>query len=142
MIIEINEEQLYKYWNKETIEKISSERKMSFLETVIYLWLYNNVSISSADRSIDFGRKMYEKFAKGFGIFLNGREKKYEVTQIPKIWEDLRKIASDMCIEKKIDLRFLDDGSFVILPPNKKLIFCSLNSVKKSYYKLLWALEE
>jgi len=62
--------------------------------------------------------------------------------KVPETWEDLRKIASDMCIEKKIDLRFLDDGSFVILLPNKKLIFCSLNSVKKSYYKLLWALED
>lgn len=142
MLIEINEETLFKHWSKETIEKISSERKMSFLETVIYLWLYNNVSISAADRSIDSGRKMYEKFAKGFGSFLNWREKKYEVNQIPETWEDLRKIASDMCIEKKIDLRFLDDGSFVILFPNNKLIFCSLNSVKKSYYKLLWALEE
>lgn len=73
MIIEINEEQLYKHWNKETIEKISSEKNMSFLETVIYLWLYNNVSISAKDRDIDFGRKMYEKFAKGIVKFLTNR---------------------------------------------------------------------
>ena len=70
MIIEINEEHLYKHWNKKTIEKISSEKNMSFLETVIYLWLYNNVSISAADRSKDSGRQMYEKFAKGIAKFL------------------------------------------------------------------------
>ena len=75
MIIEINEEQLYKHWNKDTIEKISSEKNMSFLETVIYLWLYNNVSISAKDRDIDFGRKMYEKFAKGIVKFLTDRTK-------------------------------------------------------------------
>lgn len=75
MIIEIDEGQLYKHWNKGTIEKISSEKNMSFLETVIYLWLYNNVSISAADRSKDSGRQMYEKFAKGIVKFLTNRTK-------------------------------------------------------------------
>lgn len=49
---------------------MSEEKEMSFVETIIYLWLFNNVSISATDRSKDSGRKMYEKFAKGMSKLL------------------------------------------------------------------------
>ena len=70
MIVKIDENKVFQHWKKEKIEEISKEKGLTFLETILYLWLYNNVSISAADRSKDSGRQMYEKFAKGIAKFL------------------------------------------------------------------------
>ena len=70
MIITIDESKIYQHWNKGKIEELSKEKGLTFLETILYLWLYNNVSISAADRSKDSGRQMYEKFAKGVAKLL------------------------------------------------------------------------
>lgn len=70
MIIKIDEEKIYKNWSKEKIENISKERGLSFFETIMYLYFFNNVGISETDRSKNFGKKMYEKFAKATTKFL------------------------------------------------------------------------
>lgn len=70
MIIKIDEEKIYQHWSKEKIEKISKERGLSFFETIMYLYFFNNVGILGTDLSKNCGRKMYEKFAKATTEFL------------------------------------------------------------------------
>lgn len=79
MIITIDESKIYQHWNKGKIEELSKEKGLTFLETILYLWLYNNVSISAADRSKDSGRQMYEKFAKGVAKLLEEETKDEEM---------------------------------------------------------------
>ena len=70
MIIKIDEEKIYQHWSKEKIEEISKERGLGFFETIMYLYFFNNVGISETDRNKNFGKKMYEKFAKATTEFL------------------------------------------------------------------------
>ena len=61
---------IYKRFGKEQVEHFMSVLKMTELETLLYLWFYNHVSITPADRSQNFGREMYKKFAKAIASLL------------------------------------------------------------------------
>lgn len=62
MQLYINEEEISKYWEEERIQDFMQELNLSRLEAIIYLWSFNNISISKDDLK-DLGRPMYIKFA-------------------------------------------------------------------------------
>ena len=74
MIFEIKDEEIYKHWSKERIQGYAKEFNFSFLEALLYLWFFNNVSVSTDDQRKDLGREMYRKFAKGTARILNFKE--------------------------------------------------------------------
>lgn len=73
MLIEIDEKKVFEHWTEERIEGYAKELNMTYLEAMLYLWLFNFVSVSSDDQKKDCGREMYKKFARGMAEFLEGR---------------------------------------------------------------------
>ena len=61
---------IYRLFTSEKVKEFMSVLKMTELETLLYLWLYNHVSITPAERSQNFGREMYKKFAKAIASLL------------------------------------------------------------------------
>lgn len=64
MILEIDENELHKHWSEELIQEFMKEKGLNRLETILYLWGFNNWSISRMDLK-DAGRPMYIAAAKG-----------------------------------------------------------------------------
>lgn len=73
MLFEIDEEKVFEHWTEARIEGYAKEFNMTYLEAMLYLWFFNNVSVSTDDQRKDLGREMYRKFAKGTARFLEGR---------------------------------------------------------------------
>ena len=74
MIFEIDEKKIFEqHWSEARIKGYAKEFNMSYLEALLYLWFFNNVSVSTDDQRKDLGREMYRKFARGTARFLNGR---------------------------------------------------------------------
>lgn len=73
MLFMVDEEQIFKHWTEERIEGYARDMGITYLEAILYLWLFNFVSISRDDWEKNCGREMYKKFAKGFVRFLEGR---------------------------------------------------------------------
>ena len=61
---------LYRHFANEKVKEFMQGLKMTELETLLYLWFYNHVSITPADRSQNFGREMYKKFAQAIASLL------------------------------------------------------------------------
>lgn len=78
MKLEISEEEIAKHWEEERIQAFMKELNLTRLEAIIYLWSFNNISISKSDLK-DLGRPMYIKFAKG----LSGL-----IEELPKVKPD------------------------------------------------------
>lgn len=64
MILEIDEIELKKHWSDKVIQEFMKEKGLSRLETILYLWGYNNWSVGRQDLR-DSGRPMYIAAAKG-----------------------------------------------------------------------------
>lgn len=73
MLFEIDEEKVFEHWTEARIEGYAKEMNMTYLEAMLYLWFFNNVSVSCDDQAKDLGREMYRKFARGTARFLEGR---------------------------------------------------------------------
>lgn len=73
MIIEIDEKKVFEHWTEARIEGYAKELEMTYLEAILYLWLFNFVSVSTDEQKNNCGREMYKKFAKGVARFLEGR---------------------------------------------------------------------
>lgn len=73
MLINIDEEKVFEHFSEDKIEEYMEKNDMSYLESMLYLWLFNNVSVSIDDQRKNCGREMYKKFANGVTKFLEGR---------------------------------------------------------------------
>ena len=69
MKITIDDNLIAKHFTDEQIKGFMKELDMTRLETILYLWAYNNIGVCRLDLK-DNGRPMYRKFAKGFGKLL------------------------------------------------------------------------
>ena len=72
MKIELDTELIQKNFSDGQIQGFMRELNLTYFETVLYLWFYNHVSISTKERDTDNGRPMYIKFAKSAGKVING----------------------------------------------------------------------
>ena len=75
MIIEIDDELIKKHFSDGQIKGYMNELNCDYIESFLYLWLFNYVSITPKERNTDMGRPMYRKIAKCIGKIL----KKVEV---------------------------------------------------------------
>ena len=52
------------HFSEGQIQGFMEDLQLSYTETILYLWFYNNVGICTNDLKKDNGRAMYLKFAK------------------------------------------------------------------------------
>lgn len=60
----VDDEVLAFSFSEGQIEHYSKENKFTRLESILYLWSFNNFSVHSPDDLKDLGRPMYRKLAK------------------------------------------------------------------------------
>lgn len=65
--IELDTELIKGNFSEGQIKGFMRELNLTYFETVLYLWFFNNVSITNKERDSDAGRPMYIKFAKNVG---------------------------------------------------------------------------
>ena len=63
--ITIDTDIIQKHFSEGQIQGFMNDLQLSYTETILYLWLFNYVSICPKDLKTDLGRPMYLKFAKG-----------------------------------------------------------------------------
>ena len=70
----------------------------------------------------------------------------YTKEQVPETMTELGKIASDLAIEKRCAMRYIDDsdGSFFIIKDSEMYLFKETRelTVSRLYHKLIWLLGE
>ena len=70
----------------------------------------------------------------------------HKVEQLPETMAELGKIASDLAIEKRCSMRYIDDsdGSFFIVKDSEMYLFKETReiTVSRLYHKLIWLLGE
>lgn len=62
-VIKLNQELLNLHHSEGQIKAYMREYNFTYIQAVLYLWFYNNVSISPKDLKTDCGRPMYKQFA-------------------------------------------------------------------------------
>lgn len=67
MKITIDIDLISKHFSDGQIKGFMNDLELNYIEAVLYLWFFNNVSITSKERDTDCGRAMYIKFAKSVG---------------------------------------------------------------------------
>ena len=63
IIIKLNKDLLDIHFTEGQIKAFMREYNFNYIQSVLYLWFYNNVSISPKDLKTDTGRPMYREFA-------------------------------------------------------------------------------
>lgn len=74
MKLQIDMEKIYKDFPDGKIKAFMKEYNLTELESVLYLYGFNYISISPDDRNKNCGREMYLKFAKGMARILEQRQ--------------------------------------------------------------------
>ena len=64
MLISINTDMVKEHFSDGQIKGFMEELNFTYTETILYLWLFNYVSITPKERNTDMGRPMYRKIAK------------------------------------------------------------------------------
>lgn len=67
MKITVDTNLIQEHFTEGQIKGFMRDLSLSYIEAVLYLWFYNNVSITNKERNTDSGRPMYIKFAKSAG---------------------------------------------------------------------------
>lgn len=60
----LDTEKFYPMFSEEQVKHYMKENKLTELETLLYLWAFNNFSVHYPDDLEDLGRPMYIKLAK------------------------------------------------------------------------------
>lgn len=60
----LNTEDFYPMFSERQVKHYMKENKFTELETILYLWSFNNFSVHYPDDLKDLGRPMYRKLAK------------------------------------------------------------------------------
>lgn len=72
--LQIDKDEIAEHFSEGQIKGFMKDLDMTYLEAVCYLYFYNNVGISTRDRSKDNGRPMYVKFAKSISGIIKEKE--------------------------------------------------------------------
>lgn len=64
MLIQLDEEKIFNRFTEDTIERMMTKYNLSYLGAIIYLYTYNDISISEKDLKENNGSEMYIKFAR------------------------------------------------------------------------------
>lgn len=67
MKLTIDNDLIQRHFSEGQIQGFMKDLNLTYFETVLYLWFFNNVSICLKDVKTDLGRPMYLEFAKGAG---------------------------------------------------------------------------
>lgn len=94
MIHILSKEKINKHFSDEKIQAYMRELGLTKLESILYLWFYNNAHIKLDDFKKDNGRPMFVRFAKSITDLI--KECKKDKTVLDEI-EEIAKHYSKMC---------------------------------------------
>lgn len=98
MIHILSKEKINKHFSDEKIQAYMQELVLTKLESILYLWFYNNAHVVLDDFKKDNGRQMFVKFAKSITDLIN------ECKKDKTILDDIEEIINNFAKEDVITL--------------------------------------